>query len=83
MKKVIIYGSKHWPGCEPAKEYLSEKGIKVIYRDITDSMMNLKLFLKLRDTREEFQAIKAKDQVGLPCIVIGRDQEITFDYETL
>lgn len=46
-------------------------------------MMNLKLFLKLRDTREEFQAIKEKDQVGLPCIVIGRDQEITFDYETL
>lgn len=46
-------------------------------------MMNLKLFLKLRDNRDEFKTIKEKDQVGLPCIVIGRDKKIVFDYETL
>lgn len=45
--------------------------------------MNLKLFLKLRDTRDEFEAIKENDQVGLPCIVIGREEQIVFDYETL
>lgn len=83
MKNVIMYGSKHWPGCKPAEEYLSKKGIKVKYRDITENMMNLKLFLKLRDTRDEFIPIKERDQVGLPCIVIGREEKIVFDHTSL
>lgn len=82
-KKVIIYGSKHWPGCEPAKEFLSQNGIKFKYRDITENMMNLKLFLKLRDNRPEFNEIKEKGQVGLPCIVVGREEKIIFDYKTI
>lgn len=83
MKKVIVYGSIHWPECEPVKEFLSENRIKFKYRDITENMVNLKLFLKLRDNRPEFKEIKEKNQVGLPCIVIGREEEIFFDYKDL
>ena len=71
MKKIIVFGSKHWPGCEPAKEYLSERNIKYVYLDITENMLNLKMFLKYRDNYEEFNKIKEMGKVGLPCIVIN------------
>lgn len=83
MKKVIVFGSKHWPGCEPAKEFLSDNGIKFVYRDITESMMNLKLFLNHRDNNPVFKEIKEGGRVGLPCLVIGNGDQIVFDVESL
>ena len=79
MKKVLVFGSKHWPDCDPAKEFLSENGIEYIYLDITENMINLKRFLKLRDERPEFKEIKAAGKVGLPCIVINNGEKIIFD----
>ena len=83
MKKVIVYGSRHWPDCAPAKEFLSEKGVEFIYLDITESMLYLKKFLKLRDYAPEFKEIKEAGRVGLPCIVIGKEEKILFDYNLL
>ena len=83
MKKIIVFGSKHWPGCEPAKEYLSNKGVKFVYLDITENMFNLKKFLKFRDNYKEFDEIKKAGRVGLPCIVVNNGEEIIFDYEKL
>lgn len=83
MKKIIVFGSKHWPGCEPAKEYLSERNIKYVYLDITENMLNLKMFLKYRDNYEEFNKIKEMGMVGLPCIVINDGEKILFDYNEL
>lgn len=83
MKKIIVFGSKHWPGCEPAKEYLSEKNIKFTYLDITENMLNLKKFLKYRDTYREFNEIKELGRVGIPCIVINKGEEIIFDYKKI
>lgn len=82
MKKVVVYGSKHWSGCEPVKEFLSENKIKYSYRDITENMMNLKLFLNHRDNNPIFDEIKENGRVGLPCLVIGKG-EIVFDIESL
>nr|WP_300001958.1 glutaredoxin [Tissierella sp.] len=64
------------------KEFLSQNEIKYKYRDITESMMNLKLFLKHRDNDPIFDHVKEEGSVGLPCIVIGKDQ-IVFDIEEL
>lgn len=83
MRKIVVFGSKYWPGCQPAKEYLSEKNIKFTYIDITESIFNLKKFLKYRDTYEEFQAVKESGQVGIPCIIINNGQEIIFDYKKI
>lgn len=83
MKKVTVFGSKHWAGCEPAKEFLSDNCIKFVYRDITENMMNLKLFLNHRDNNPVFKEIKENGRVGLPCIVIGNRDRIVFDIETL
>ena len=79
MKKIIIFGSKHWPGCEPAKEYLSDQGIEFLYLDITENMTNLKAFLKYRDEYPEFQEVRDAGRVGLPCIVVNKGERIIFD----
>lgn len=81
MKKVIMFGSKFWSECEPAKEYLSENGVKFVYRDITENMMNLKLFLNHRDNNPVFDKIKEAGNVGLPCLVIGNGEKIIFQVE--
>ncbi len=83
MKNIVIFGSRHWPDCEPAKEFLSDNGIEYIYFDITDNMLNLKRFLKLRDLAPEFKEIKENGKVGLPCIVINNGEKILFDYNLL
>ncbi|WP_212379460.1 hypothetical protein [Alkaliphilus sp. B6464] len=64
------------------KEFLSEKNIKYAYLDITDSMFNLKQFLKYRDNYSEFEEIKKKGSIGIPCIVINNGEKFIFD-ETL
>ncbi len=83
MKKVLVFGNRHWPDCGPAKEFLSENGIDFVYLDITDNMINLKRFLKLRDEKPEFKEIKAAGRVGLPCIVINDGEKIIFDHNLI
>lgn len=61
------------------KEYLSSKNIKFAYLDITDSMMNLKRFLKYRDNYKEFDEIKARGSIGIPCVVINDGERLVFD----
>lgn len=80
MRQVILFGSEHWPGCEPAKEYLSNNGVEFLYVDITESMRNLKVFLKYRDEYPQFEKVKESGSVGLPCIVVNKGEEIIFDY---
>lgn len=65
------------------KEFLSEYGVKYIYLDITENMLNLKKFLQYRDNAPEFKEIKEAGRVGLPCIVIEKGEKILFDYNLL
>jgi len=60
------------------KEALSKAGIKYLEQDITTGMGPLKQFLKYRDTRPEFEDIKAAGRVGLPCLVINKGEQILF-----
>ena len=79
MKKITVFGSKHWPGCQPVKEFLSQNNVKFVYLDITDSMLNLKKFLKYRDARSEFEEIRKSNRVGLPCVMINKGEEFLFE----
>ncbi|NLY77955.1 MAG: hypothetical protein GX080_07720 [Tissierellia bacterium] len=81
MKKIVVFGSKHCPDCAPAREYLTNLGIKFLYLDISENMFNLKKFLQYRDTKEEFAEIKKSGKVGIPCIVVNDGEEIIFDYK--
>lgn len=55
------------------KEALSQAGIEYAYIDITSGMLPLKRFLKYRDSRHEFDEIREKNRVGVPCIVVQND----------
>jgi len=61
------------------KEFLSNNGIDFEYIEITDSMRNLKIYLKLRDTRPEFDEIKKAGRVGIPFIMIDNGERFIFD----
>lgn len=52
------------------REFLSSKGVDFTYFDITGNIMYLRSFLKLRDTREEYSAIREKGRVGIPVVVV-------------
>ena len=74
MKKIILFASEHCGDCPPVKEALSNAGIKYALQDITSGMMPLKRFLKYRDSRPEFAAIRERGNVGIPCLVVTDDE---------
>lgn len=61
------------------KEYLSSNDIKFVYIDITEGLFNLKTYLKLRDTRPEFEEVKKMGIVGIPFIMINNGEKLIFD----
>lgn len=65
------------------KEFLSQNNVEFVYIDITDSMLNLKKFLKYRDARSEFDEIRKSNRVGLPCIMINKGEEFLFEQSQL
>lgn len=69
----ILYGSKHWPGCGPVKEFLDKNNVDYTYVDITESMKNLKEFLKIRDTHDAYRGIRGRGMVGIPMLKIGEE----------
>ena len=56
------------------KEVLSENNIKYAYVDVCEGVGKLKMFLTLRDTREEFAQVRQEHRVGIPCLVIDDDR---------
>lgn len=81
MKKVILFASTHCGDCPPVKEALNNAGIKYALQDITSGMMPLKRFLKYRDSRPEFESIREKGNVGIPCLVVEDEGEVNIYFE--
>lgn len=75
-----IYGSLLCPDCVRCKEELTAAGIGFEYHDLADSIVNLKEFLKIRDSHEIFDAVRQNGSIGIPCIVT-EDGEITLTWE--
>jgi glutaredoxin-related protein len=46
-------------------------------------MFNLKMYLKFRDFRPEFDEIKKAGRVGIPLIVINDGEKLIFDIPNL
>lgn len=75
MKKAILFVSSLCPDCPPAIEMVEKSGLKVSILDITESMRNLKIFLKYRDKCEYFDEIKKNGSVGVPTFMVGDGEE--------
>lgn len=69
MKKLILFSSSKCPDCPPIIERLNEENIEFENIDITESMANLKKFLKVRDNNSYFDTIKENNKVGVPTLM--------------
>lgn len=65
------------------KEFLSKNDIKFTYMNISEDLMNLKVFLKYRDNSPEFKKIKEKGRIGVPCVMVNNGEKFFFDQESL
>ncbi|MBL7576358.1 Glutaredoxin-related protein [Peptoniphilus asaccharolyticus DSM 20463] len=71
---ITLFVSSLCPDCPPAIEAFNHAKIDFQIIDITESMANLKIFLKYRDSIPFFDSIKEKGQVGVPTIMIGNGE---------
>ena len=61
------------------KQYNEKVNYKYEFVNITESIANLKEFLKLRDTRKEFEVIRNLGYVGIPTILTDNGEVIVGD----
>lgn len=74
---VKMFGTKNCPDVRTAVKIIEERGLDVEFIDIDESTANLKLFLRLRDKAPEFDEVRKKGAIGVPCFVDGK--RIFFD----
>jgi glutaredoxin-related protein len=75
-----IYDSALCPDCVKCKEALEQANVPFVYLSITESLLALKQFLKLRETREEFVPVRERGQIGIPCI-LAEDGKLSFTWD--
>jgi len=74
-----IYGSMQCPDCVQCRADLDRAGVAYEYLDFSDSLLNLKEFLVLREN-SHFDEIRAEGKIGIPCIV-KEDGSLTLTWE--
>ena len=77
---MIIHGAMLCPDCVQCRKDLDEAGISYEFRQITENLLYLKEFLRLRDELEVFAPVKAEGKIGIPCIV-GDDGTVTLHWK--
>lgn len=65
-----------------ADRVVRKNGLDLEFIDITANTTNMKEFLALRDSRDEFANIKSEGKIGIPCFLLD-DESITFDVYSL
>ncbi|SHH66061.1 Glutaredoxin-related protein [Anaerosphaera aminiphila DSM 21120] len=68
---ITLFISSKCPECPEAVQSFKASELNYKTVDITESMDNLRLFLKYRDSNSFFDNIKSLNQVGIPSIMIG------------
>lgn len=75
-----IYGSALCPDCVKCKEALEQANVPFVYLSITESLLALKQFLKLRENKEEFAPVRKRGQIGIPCI-LDEEGNLSFTWD--
>lgn len=76
-----IYGSKICSGCREFKALMEARGFDAEFVEITESVANLRAFLKLRDTEHIFDPIREEGRIGIP-VFVSDSGEVTLDADT-
>lgn len=82
MSKPVLFYSSVCPDTDPFIKLLEPFQIEYEAVNINESILNLKRFLSLRDTREEFLIKKEMNQVGVP-VLVTEDATLIFDEASL
>lgn len=77
-----LFFSNKCPDTTAFVEELTRLGFQYEEINITDNMANLKMFLKLRDNREEFTKIKENGWIGIP-VLMTVEEQLIFESEQL
>lgn len=77
---ITVYGSPLCPDCRECRANFDAHGIEYAYVDVTESMRNLKAFLRLRDSLPVFDGCREAHSVGIPAIV-EEDGAVSLDWE--
>ena len=72
--KYILYFAETCPDTAPFKEKLSELGITYKEVEVMTSLKNFKEFLFVRDTYSQFEGIRGNMKIGIPCLVVSKDE---------
>ena len=75
-----IYGSMLCKDCVECVWALNEAKVEFEFLDFADNLLNLKEFLKIRDTHKIFDQPKVNGSIGIPTI-IKEDGSITLDWD--
>ena len=75
-----IYGSEQCPDCINCKRDLEAAGVEFLYLNISENLLFLKKFLKLRDENSCFEDIRKNGKIGIPCIQ-REDGTVTLEWD--
>ena len=75
-----IYGCQQCPDCVKCKNELEQAGVEFLYLNISENLLFLKQFLKLRDNLDVFAPVKERGQIGIPCI-LAEDGSVSFTWD--
>ncbi|POY44034.1 hypothetical protein C3007_07770 [Avibacterium gallinarum] len=73
MDKPVLFFAETCPDTAPFVARLQELGVQYEPIEIQSSLGNLKRFLALRDSRAEFEAVKARGSIGIPALLLNND----------
>lgn len=73
MKNVVLFMSNKCRECPPVIEKLDEMGIEYRKVDISNSMSELREFLKYRDSKDFFVPVKDAGMAGVPTIMVNEE----------
>ncbi|WP_410679832.1 hypothetical protein ACIRXL_02840 [Avibacterium paragallinarum] len=82
MDKPVLFFAETCPDTAPFVARLQELGVQYEPVEIQSSLGNLKRFLVLRDSRAEFEAVKARGAIGVPALLLDNDN-VVLDVEGL
>ena len=77
---LMVYGMKICPDTVACLEALTKADIEFEYLDLAEKTANLKAFLKLRDSRPLFDAVRQEGNIGIPCVQ-REDGSITLNWQ--
>lgn len=75
-----IYGHMQCPDCQNCRADLDRAEVDYEYLDFAVSLRNLKGFLDIREKNPEFDAVRERGSIGIPCI-IREDGSVTFSWD--